>query len=146
LFVDSTSQATRIVHGVIIADIIWYLPALKMVQSTYRARCYQFDEDEIIIKTGWWTESVRHIPLSSVISFDMRWDRLDRWLEIGTLEVYLVSRRHVNGSRIRLTGLSDVKTVAQLASMLLKRKQNERLAEWNFVNRNQERTLLSHRY
>ncbi len=146
LYVESTSEATRIVQGVIIADLIWYLPALKMVQSSYRARSYQFEEGEIIIKTGWWTESVRHIPLSSVVSFDIRWDRLDRWLEIGTLEVYLVSRHHVNGSRIRLTGLADVETVAQLANLLLKRMQNERLAEWSIPNRYHERNLLSHRY
>jgi membrane protein YdbS with pleckstrin-like domain len=146
VYVESTSQTTRIVQGVIIADLIWYLPALKMVQSSYRARSYQFDEGEIIIKTGWWTESVRHIPLSSVISFNMRWDRLDRWLEIGTLEVYLASRHHVDGSRIRLTGLADIETVAQLANLLLKRMQNARLAEWSLPNRHQERNLLSHRY
>src|SRR4030043_1038280 len=59
LDVESTGQATRIVQGVIIADLLWYLPALKMVQSSYRARIYQFDDDEITIKSGWWTESVR---------------------------------------------------------------------------------------
>jgi len=59
LDIETTSQATRIVQAVMIADLLWYLPALKMVQSSYRARIYQFDDDEITIKSGWWTESVR---------------------------------------------------------------------------------------
>ena len=120
LDVESTSQATRIVQAVIISDLLWYLPALKMVQSSYRARIYQFDDDEITIKSGWWTESVRHIPLTSIVAFEIRWDRLDRWLEIGTLEVQIASRHHVNGSRVRLTGLANVETVAQLANQRLK--------------------------
>jgi membrane protein YdbS with pleckstrin-like domain len=146
LDVESTSQATRIVQAVIISDLLWYLPALKMVQSSYRARKYQFDDDEITIKTGWWTESVRHIPLTSVVAFEIRWDRLDRWLEIGTLEVQIGSRHHVNDSRVRMTGLADVETVAQLANQLLKHMQNERLAEWILPRGHQERSMLSHRF
>jgi membrane protein YdbS with pleckstrin-like domain len=82
LDVESTSQATRIVQAVIISDLLWYLPALKMVQSSYRARIYQFDDDEITIKTGWWTESVRHIPLTSIVALKYV-DWLDRWLRLA---------------------------------------------------------------
>lgn len=146
LDIESTNQATRIVQGVIIADLLWYLSALKMVQSSYRARTYQFDDDEITVKSGWWTESVRHIPLTSVIAFEIRWDRLDRWLEIGTLEVQIASRHHVNGSRVRMTGLANVETVAQLANQRLKQKQNERLAEWILPKGHQERRMISHRF
>jgi membrane protein YdbS with pleckstrin-like domain len=146
LDVDSTSQATRIVQAVMIADLLWFLPALKMVQSSYRARTYQFDDDEITIKSGWWTESVRHIPLTRVVAFEIRWDRLDRWLEIGTLEVQIASRHHVNGSRVRMTGLANVETVAQLANQLLKQLQNERLAEGILPKGRQERSMISHRF
>jgi membrane protein YdbS with pleckstrin-like domain len=146
LNVDNTNQATRIVQVVVISDLVWYLPALKIVQSSYRARTYQFDEDEITIRSGWWTESVRHIPLSSVIAFEIRWDRLDRWLEIGSLEVLIASRHSLNGSRVRLTGLADVEAVAQEADRLLKRMKNERLAGWIFSKERQEHSMLSHRY
>jgi membrane protein YdbS with pleckstrin-like domain len=117
-----------------------------MVQSSYRARIYQFDDDEITIKSGWWTESVRHIPLTSIVAFEIRWDRLDRWLEIGTLEVQIASRHHVDGSRVRLTGLANVETVAQLANQRLKQLQTERLAEWILPKGHQERSMISHRF
>jgi membrane protein YdbS with pleckstrin-like domain len=142
----NTRLATMILQGVILADLLWYLPALKIVQSAYRVRTYQFDEEEITIRSGWWAESIRHIPLSSVISFEMRWDRLDRWLEIGTLEMQIASRYHVNGSRICMSGLSDVETVAQLADRLLKHMRNERLAEWIFPKERREGSILGNRY
>jgi len=146
LNVENNRQITRIVQGVIIADLLWYLPALKMVRSTYRSRIYQMDEDEITISSGWWTESVRHIPLSSVIAFEIRWDWLDRWLEIGTLEIQITSRHHINGSRIRLTGVADVETVAQMANHYLQRMQSKRLVDWIVPDRHQEPGMLSHRY
>ena len=146
LNVENAGQATRIVQVVVISDLVWYLPDLKVVHSSYRARMYQFDEDEITVRSGWWTESVRHIPLSSVIAFEMRWDRLDRWLEIGSLEVQIASRHSLNGSRVRLTGLADVEAVAQLANRLLKNMKNERLAAWTFLNGRQEHSMLNHRY
>jgi len=146
LNVESTKQATRILQAVVVADLLWYLPAIKMVKSSYKARTYQFDEDEIIIQSGWWTESVRRIPLSSVISFELRWDRLDRWLEIGTLEVQIASRHHVNGSRARMSGLADVEMVAQLADQLLKHMRDKRMAAWILPSERPERSMLSYRH
>jgi membrane protein YdbS with pleckstrin-like domain len=145
LDVQNTGQATRVVQAVIITDLIWYLPALKIVQSSFNARVYQFDEDEITIHSGWWTESVRHIPLSSVVAFETRWDRLDRWLEIGTLEIYIVSRHHVNGSHVRMTGLADVEMVTQLANRLLKHMREQRLTEKVFSGGLANHSLLSNR-
>ena len=139
-------QATIILQVVIFADLIWYLPALMLVRASYKARTYNFNEDEIIVQSGWWTKSVRRIPLSSVVAFDMRWDRLDRWLEIGTLEVQMVSWRSVTGSRVRLAGLADVEMVSQLAARLLQHLRDERLAEWIFPTGSPERSLLSLRH
>lgn len=146
LNVENTAKATRIIQAVIIADLIWYLPALKIVKSSYKARTYQFDEYEIIIQSGWWTESVRRIPLSSVVSYELRWDWLDRWLEIGTLELQIASRHHVNGARVRITGLTDVEMVAQLADSLIRQIREERLANWIYPAGSPERSMLSYRH
>jgi len=135
-----------ILQAVIVVDLIWYLPALMLVQASYKARTYNFNEDEIIIQSGWWTKSVRRIPLSSVVAFEMRWDRLDRWLEIGTLDVQTATERDGHGSRVRLAGLADVEMVAQLAARLLQRLRDERLAEWFFPAGSPERSLLSLRH
>jgi membrane protein YdbS with pleckstrin-like domain len=121
-------QATQILQGVILFDLILYLLALKLVRSVYQSRIYEFNEDEIIVHSGWWTQSVRHVPLSSVVGFEMRWDRLDRWLEIGTLDVQIATWRDVKGSRVRLAGLADVQAVAQRGTRLLKHLRDERLA------------------
>ena len=88
---------------------------------------------------------MRRIPLSSVAGFEMRWDRLDRWLEIGTLEVQMSSWRSVSGSRVCLSGLADVETVTQLGERLLRRLRDERMAEWFFPAGSPERSLASYR-
>src|SRR3972149_2436037 len=80
-----TRQATMILQAVIIVDLIWYLPALKLIRASYEAREYCLKEEEIIILSGWWTKSVRHIPLSSVVAFEVRSDRLRRWAGNWTL-------------------------------------------------------------
>jgi membrane protein YdbS with pleckstrin-like domain len=140
------AQATRVLQATIALDLLWYLPALRLVRSSYLARTYQFNEDEIIVQSGWWTETVRRIPMSSVTGFEMRWDRLDRWLEIGTLEVTTASWRSVTGSKVRLSGLADVEMVAGLAARLLQRMRDERLAEWLYPAGSPERQPLSLRH
>lgn len=142
---EHTRQATIMVQAVVILDILWYLPALMMVQSSYKNRTYQLDENEITIQSGWWTLSVHHIPLSNVVAFETRWDMLDRWLEIGTLEVYVISRHHVNGLCLRMAGLADVERVAQLANRLLKRMRDERVAEVIFTGGLPKQSMLSNR-
>ena len=138
-----TRQATIILQAVILTDLAWYLPALYLVRSSYKARSYNFSSEEIIVQSGWWTRSVRRIPLSSVVAFEMRWDRLDRWLEIGSLEVQTATAQKGSSTLVRLAGLADVETVAQLAASLLQRLRDEQLAEWFFPPGSPERNLLS---
>jgi membrane protein YdbS with pleckstrin-like domain len=143
LNIENMGQATRIVQIVLFADLLWYLPAILLIQSAYKTRLYKFDLDEITIHSGWWTESIRHIPLSSVVAFESRWDMLDRWLEIGTLEVYIVSRHHVNGLRVRMAGLADVEMVAQLANRLLKRMHEQRMVDFAYPGGFTKSSMLS---
>lgn len=141
----NSRRATLILQAVMIIDLSWYLPALILVRVAYTARIYCFKEEEIIIQSGWWTKSIRRIPLSSVIAFEERWDRLDRWLEIGSLDVYIAPRRNRSGSRVRLAGLADVEMVAELAACQLQRLRDERMSEWALAAGNpKHRELFSH--
>jgi membrane protein YdbS with pleckstrin-like domain len=140
---ENMGQATRIVQIVLFADLLWYVPAMLLIQSAYKTRLYKFDQDEITIHSGWWTESIRHIPLSSVVAFESRWDKLDRWLEIGTLEVYIVSRHHVNGLRVHMAGLADVEMVAQLANRVLKRMRERRMVDFAYLGNFSKSGMLS---
>ena len=141
-----TRQATMILQAVVIVDLIWYLPALKFMQAAYEARAYLISNDEIIIQSGWWTKYIRHIPLSSVVAVEMRWDRLDRWLEIGSLDVQTVIGRNGRGSRVRLAGLADVELVAQMIFHQLQCMRDERLAIWAFHSDSPESSRLSFRH
>lgn len=145
LTIENMGQATRIVQIVIFTDLLWYLPAILLIQTAYKTRLYEFNQDEITIHSGWWTESTRHIPLCNIVAVETRWDMLDRWLEIGTLEIFIVSRHHVSGLRVRMAGLADVEMVAQLANRMLKRMREERMAGFSYSSGFSEQSMLSNR-
>ena len=139
-------QATLILQIVILADFIWYLPAVGLTRAFYEARSYCLSDDEIIIVSGWFTKSICRIPLSNVIAFEARWDWLDRWLEIGTIAVQTVTGEKGKGLRVYLTGLADVETVTQLATQRLLRLKDQRLAEKASILSNQEHRMMSFRH
>jgi membrane protein YdbS with pleckstrin-like domain len=143
LNIENMRQATRIVQIILFADLLWYVPAILLIQSAYKTRTYKFDQDEITIHSGWWTESIRHIPLSSVVAFESRWDKLDRWLEIGTLDVYIVSQHRMNGLRVRMAGLADVEMAAQLGNRLLKHMREQRMVDFAYPGSFSKSNMLS---
>jgi membrane protein YdbS with pleckstrin-like domain len=139
-------QATVILKIIIMADLVWYLPALSLVRVSHDALTYILYEDEIIIQSGWWTKSIRRIPLSSVIAFEARWDRIDRWLEIGSLGVLTAVDQNRGILGVHLAGLADVEMVAQLANRYLQRFREKRLSEWAVTVGSQDHAKLSLRH
>jgi membrane protein YdbS with pleckstrin-like domain len=139
-------QATVILKIIIFADLIWYLPAISFVRVSYDALTYILCEEEIIIQSGWWTKSIRRIPLSSVIAFETRWDRLDRWLEIGSLDVLTAADQNKGGVSVRLAGLADVEMAAQLANRYLHSLRDKQLSEWAITVGSQDHAALSLRH
>jgi membrane protein YdbS with pleckstrin-like domain len=161
---SNPSLSSRFLQWLFIFNLGWYVPALFFARPAYTIRHYILGDEGIIVLTGWWVRSVRRIPFSSILALETRRDVLDRWLEIGTLDVQIAAaetrkgkmwgrdleeagesnhqpyprlstQRRQNYYRVRLAGLADVE---QVAHCILQRLQQVRAPPQHLVQETKE--------
>lgn len=112
------------IAGVVVAWIfgvtaVLYLLALIITVAYYPTLEYTVDIDEVIVKAGVLTKSVKHVPYRTVTNLKVRRDPLDRLLGIGSLLIQTAGMSGQSGVEESLAGLSDVDRVyGQVASTL----------------------------
>jgi len=110
-----------VVIVVAIADIIWWAPALILTGPYYRSLVYEVQDDEVIVRAGIWTKSVKHVPYRTVTNLTVKQDILDRRLGIGTLNIQTAGMSGTTGAEERLVGLTDVQEVYEIVVTELRR-------------------------
>jgi putative membrane protein len=100
-----------VVIVVAIADAIWYLPALLLTGSYYRSLSYEIQDDEVIVRVGIWTKSVKHVPYRTMTNLTVKRDILDRWLGLGTLNIQTAGMSGTTGAEESLVGLTNVQEI-----------------------------------
>lgn len=108
------SGARTIVIVVAIVDAVWYLPALMLTGPYYRSLAYEIQEDEVIVRVGIWTKSVKHVPYRTMTNLTVKRDILDRWLGIGTLNIQTAGMSGTTGTEEKLVGLTNVEEVYEI--------------------------------
>ncbi len=106
---------------VAIVDAVWYLPALMLAGPYYRSLAYEVQDDEVIVRAGIWTKSVKHVPYRTVTNLTVKRDILDRWLGIGTLNIQTAGMSGTTGAEESLVGLTDVQEVYEIVVTELRR-------------------------
>ena len=115
----SGARTAVIVVG--IADVIWWVPALILTGPYYRSLAYEVQDDEVIVRAGIWTKSVKHVPYRTVTNLTVKRDILDRWLSIGTLNIQTAGMSGTTGAEESLVGLTDVQEVYEIVVTELRR-------------------------
>ena len=115
------SGARTVVIVVGIADVIWWVPALILTGPYHRSLAYEVQDDEVIVRAGIWTKSVKHVPYRTVTNLTVKRDILDRWLGIGTLNIQTAGMSGTTGAEERLVGLTDVQEVYEIVVTELRR-------------------------
>ena len=115
------SGTRAVVIVVAIADVIWWVPALILTGPYYRSLAYEVQNDEVIVRAGIWTKSVKHVPYRTVTNLTVKRDILDRWLGIGTLNIQTAGMSGTTGAEERLVGLTDVQEVYEIVVTELRR-------------------------
>ena len=115
----SGARTAVIVVG--IADVIWWVPALILTGPYYRSLAYEVQDDEVIVRAGIWTKSVKHVPYRTVTNLTIKRDILDRWLSIGTLNIQTAGMSGTTGAEESLVGLTDVQEVYEIVVTELRR-------------------------
>jgi len=96
---------------VAVIDVAWYLPAMMLTGPYYRSLGYEVQDDEVIVRAGIWTQSVKHVPYRTVTNLTVKRDILDRWLGLGTLNIQTAGMSGTTGAEERLVGLTNVQEV-----------------------------------
>lgn len=88
----------------------------------YRSLKYEIHEDEVIVRAGIITKSVKHVPFRTVTNLVVRRGILDRLFGIGTLNIQTAG---MSGSSSKaeesLVGLEDVQEVYDMVATELRR-------------------------
>jgi membrane protein YdbS with pleckstrin-like domain len=121
---DPEAQAAAPIVGLVIAglDLVWYLPALILAGPYSRSLRYEVQDDEVIVRAGIWTQSVKHVPYRTVTNLTVKRDVLDRWLGTGSLQIQTAG---YSGSQSKaeesLVGLPNVEAVYGTVAAELRR-------------------------
>ena len=115
------SGARAVVIVVAIADAIWWVPALILTGAYHRSLAYEVQDDEVIVRAGIWTKSVKHVPYRTVTNLTVKRDVLDRWLGIGMLNIQTAGMSGATGAEESLVGLTDVQEVYEIVVTELRR-------------------------
>jgi membrane protein YdbS with pleckstrin-like domain len=87
--------------------LIWLLPTLVVIPPYYRSLKYEIHEDEVIVRVGVITHSVKHVPFRTVTNLTVRRGPFDRLLGIGTLNIQTAGMSGQTGAEERLIGLTN---------------------------------------
>ena len=117
------ADGARLVTIVVaVADVIWWVPALILAGAYYRSLSYEIQDDEVIVRVGIWTQSVKHVPYRTVTNLTVKRDILDRWFfRLGTLNIQTAGMSGTTGAEERLVGLTNVEEVYQIVATELRR-------------------------
>jgi membrane protein YdbS with pleckstrin-like domain len=105
-----------------IIDLVWWAPALILTGAYYRSLSYEVQDDEVIVRAGILTKSVKHVPYRTVTNITVKRDILDRWLfGLGTLNIQTAGMSGTTGAEESLTGLPNVQEVYEIVVRELRR-------------------------
>jgi uncharacterized membrane protein YdbT with pleckstrin-like domain len=78
--------------------------------------------DEVIVRAGIVTTSVKHVPYRTVTNITVRRGLMDRWLfGLGTLNIQTAGMSGTTGAEESLVGLPDVQAVYDIVVTELRR-------------------------
>lgn len=107
-----SDDMTVVYLGVVAIDFLWYLPALMLTGPYYRSLSYEIQDDEVIVRVGIWTHSVKHVPYRTVTNLTIKRGILDRWLfDLGTLNIQTAGMSGTTGAEESLEGLPNYQEV-----------------------------------
>lgn len=98
-----------------------WLLAMLLVGPYYRSLRYEIQVDEVIVRAGIWTKSVKHVPFRTVTNITVKRDILDRLLGLGTLVIQTAGMSGTKGAEESLVGLGNVDEVYTAVAQELRR-------------------------
>lgn len=102
--------------------VVSWLIGMLLSGPYYRSLRYEVMDDEVIVRVGIVTSSVKHVPYRTVTNITIQRGVMDRWFfNIGTLKIQTAGMSGNTGAEESLVGLPDVQSVYDLVVTALRR-------------------------
>lgn len=120
---DANGLRGAIVALWVVAGInaLWFIPSLIIIPFYYRTLRYEIQDDEVIVRAGLITRSVKHVPYRTVTNLKVTRGPFDRMFGLGTLAIQTAGMSGQTGAEESLVGLSDVQSVYENVATALRR-------------------------
>lgn len=121
LFVPDREATTVFLLFALGETVVWIL-ALLLAGPYYSSLSYEVQDDEVIVRVGIITHSVKHVPYRTVTNITVGRDVLDRWFfGLGSLHIQTAGMSGKTGAEEKLVGLPNVQEVYELVVTELRR-------------------------
>ncbi|HUV94897.1 MAG TPA: PH domain-containing protein [Anaerolineae bacterium] len=91
----------------LIANVLWLVPTYALLPAYYRSIEYELAPEEIVVRVGIVTKTVKTVPYRTVTNIEVKRGFLDRLLGIGGIAIHTAGYSAQGGPEIRLSGLED---------------------------------------
>jgi membrane protein YdbS with pleckstrin-like domain len=116
--VRGATLALWIVAGI---NALWFIPAVVVIPFYYRTLRYEIQDDEVIVRAGLITRSVKHVPYRTVTNLKVTRGPFDRMFGLGTLAIQTAGMSGQTGAEESLVGLNNVQSIYENVATALRR-------------------------
>jgi len=102
-------------------NVLWLAPAFIAIPFYCRSLQYEIQDDEVIVRAGIITKSVKHVPYRTVTNLKAMQDPFDRLLGIGTLKIQTAGMSGQQGAEESLIGLPNFQEIYEQVATALRR-------------------------
>lgn len=102
--------------------IVAWIVGMLLSGPYYHSLRYEVMDDEVIVRAGIVTSSVKHVPYRTVTNITIQRGLMDRWFfNLGTLKIQTAGMSGNTGAEESLVGLPDVQSVYDMVVLALRR-------------------------
>ena len=105
----------------VLINLAWLIPALLVIPPYYRSLQYEIHDDEVIVRAGVITKTVKHVPFRTVTNLEVKQGPFDRLFGIGTLKIQTAGMSGQSGAEESLGGLPNFQEVYDQVAAVLRR-------------------------
>ncbi len=102
-------------------NLLWLAPLFLLIPPYYRSLSYEIRDDEVIVRAGVITKSVKHVPYRTVTNLKVMRDPLDRLFGIGKLLIQTAGMSGQTGAEESLVGLTNYEEVYEMVAAAIRR-------------------------
>ncbi|MGB9300282.1 MAG: PH domain-containing protein [Anaerolineae bacterium] len=115
-------DATTVFLLIALGEMVVWILALLLAGPYCSSLSYEVQDDEVIVRVGIITQSVKHVPYRTVTNITVCRDIMDRWFfGLGSLHIQTAGISGKSGAEEKLVGLPNVQEVYELVVTELRR-------------------------